>query len=500
MQSFREIREGGYVYIDKTEDIYQMVNTGKYYFLSRPRRFGKSLLVDTIDELFSGNQKLFEGLWVHEKWDWAKTNPVIHFDFANIGLRTRGLENAIIGALEDNANRLGISLHRKEYDLMFRELIEKASLNGKVVILIDEYDKPIIDFMDDLDLLEANRSIMKSFYSVLKPSDGYIRFLLITGVSQFSKVSIFSDLNNLDNISLIPQYGGIIGITQKELEENFAEEIDDLQKSNPNILTQIKDWYDGYTWNMNTWVYNPFSLLKFMKYQIFQNFWFETGTPTFLLKQLKMHSIYNVEDIEASSQDLSSFNTDNPDPGSLLFQTGYLTIKKISSDRQLYKLGFPNKEVKSSFLGGLLSTYRNTSGGDTLQLIKKLNRSLRGFDIEGVVNQLNALTSSIAYDHWKGDTESIFHILTYLTFKLSGVDVYTEVHSATGRCDILVKTELYIYVMELKLNGTAEDALHQIKNKGYLKPYESDLRKKIAVGISFSSAQRTVNDYKTEEL
>lgn len=354
--------------------------------------------------------------------------------------------------------------------------------------------------MDDPDLLEENRSIMKSFYSVLKSSDGYIRFLLITGVSQFSKVSIFSDLNNLDNISLIPQYGGIIGITQKELEENFVEEIDELQKSSPNILDQIKNWYNGYTWNMNTWVYNPFSLLKFMKYQIFQNFWFETGTPTFLWKQLKMRTIYNVEETEASSQDLSSFNTDNPDPGSLLFQTGYLTIKKISSDRQLYKLGFPTKEVKSSFLGGLLSTYRNTSGGDTLLLIKKLNRSLSEFDMDGVINQLNALTSSIAYDHWKRDTESIFHIVTFLTFKLSGVDVYTEVHSSAGRCDILVKTDLYIYVMELKLDGTAEDALQQIKDKGYLKPYGSDSRKKLAVGISFSSAQGTVRDYKTEEL
>ncbi|WP_460432037.1 ATP-binding protein, partial [Arachidicoccus ginsenosidivorans] len=239
LQSFQEIREGGYVYVDKTQAIYQLVKTGKYYFLSRPRRFGKSLLVDTIDKLFSGNKELFEGLWIYDKWDWTQTHPVIRISFSNIGVRTEGLEVAIYRSLETNARRLGLTLNESSYDQKFKELIEKASVNGRVVILIDEYDKPIIDFLEEPELAEANRAIMKNFYSIIKDSDEYIRFLFITGVSQFSQVSVFSDLNNLRNITLTSEFSSLVGITQEELEANFSEEIAALQKDRPDILTQI---------------------------------------------------------------------------------------------------------------------------------------------------------------------------------------------------------------------------------------------------------------------
>ncbi|HTN35829.1 MAG TPA: AAA family ATPase [Arachidicoccus sp.] len=376
LQSFREIREGGYVYIDKTEVIHRLVQTGKYYFLSRPRRFGKSLLVSTIEELFSASQELFEGLWIHDKWDWSKTHPVIHFSFSNMGVSTIGLEAAIYGALEDNADRLGVPLTKKGYDLQFRELIEKASAKGQVVILIDEYDKPIIDFLEELDKIEANRSIMKNFYSILKESDKYIRLLLITGVSQFSRVSIFSDLNNLRNITLSQQYGDLVGITQQELEENFAVEINEFQKERPNILKQLKDWYNGYTWNMKTWVYNPFSLLNFMAEPVFDNYWYSTGTPTFLVKQLKKLDIYNVEGIQMGSLELPNFDVDNPNPGSLLFQTGYLTIKSISPSRQVYELGYP-REVKASLLDGLLSIYRGVYPSGSVAIVEELQTAVQ---------------------------------------------------------------------------------------------------------------------------
>ncbi|SEA66334.1 PD-(D/E)XK nuclease superfamily protein [Arachidicoccus rhizosphaerae] len=499
IQSFREIRQGGYVYIDKTKIIHRLVETGKYYFLSRPRRFGKSLLVDTIEELFTGSKELFEGLWIHDKWDWTQTNPVIHFDFSSIGVNTGGLEAAIYGALEDNAGRLGVTLTKKGYDLQFKELIEKASAKGQVVILIDEYDKPIIDFLEEPEEVDANRSVMKSFYSILKGSDKHIRLLLITGVSQFSQVSIFSDLNNLRNITLSQQYGDIVGITQTELETAFAPEITELSKTNPDIVAQIKDWYNGYTWNLKTWAYNPFSLLNFMAEPVFRNYWYATGTPTFLFKLLKKMALYDIESIEMGSLELSDFNVEKPSPGALLFQTGYLTLKSISPDGDVFELGFPNREVKASLLDGLLSTYRETYPVGSIANVAKIKTALRNGDIGGLISQLNSLVTTIPYDHWNAGTESIFTVVTFLAFKLAGIDVHTEVHSAKGRCDVLAMTERYIYVIELKLDGTAEEALQQIKDKGYLQPYVADTRKKLAVGITFSSEKREVSQYQVAE-
>ncbi|UAY56582.1 ATP-binding protein [Arachidicoccus terrestris] len=499
LQSFREIRQGGYVYIDKTEIIHQLVETGKYYFLSRPRRFGKSLLVDTIEQLFSGKKELFEGLWIHDKWNWSQSHPVIHFDFSELPYKEIGLTESINRGLDRNAKQLGLSVSGDNIKDRFRDLIEKAALKGQVVILIDEYDKPIIDFLEEPGLMDTNRSIMKSFYSILKASDENIRFLLITGVSQFSQVSIFSDLNNLDNITLTTQYGGLVGITQKELEKSFAPEITELQKNRPDILAQIKEWYNGYTWNMQTHVYNPFSVLKFMKDPVFRNYWFATGTPSFLINILKKNNIYDVEGIRMGSLALSTFNPDHPNPGSLLFQTGYLTIKNISASGQVYELGYPNQEVKASLLDGLLSEYREMPSVDSVALIEDIQVALKAANIAGLVRQLNALIATIPYDHWKVDSESIFTIITFLTFKLIGVDVYTEVHSAKGRCDVLVKTDLYIFVIELKLDGSASEALQQIRKKGYLSPYVADLRKKLAVGISFSSENREVAEFLLEE-
>ena len=368
IQSFRKIRNGGYIYIDKTEIIHRLVQSGQYYFLSRPRRFGKSLLVSTIEELFSGNQELFDGLWIHDRWDWSKTNPVIHISFAALSYKEVGLSEAINSELKGIADQLGIELLGDNIKARFRELIEKASLKSQVVILIDEYDKPIIDFLEDPEMMEANRSIMKSFYSILKDSDIFIRLLLITGVSQFSRVSVFSDLNNLRNITLSTQYGAIAGITQAELEENFVPEITELQKDNPDILAQIKDWYNGYSWDIKTRVYNPFSLLNFMIEPSFQNYWYETGTPSFLILQLKKTAVYDVENIRLGRAELSCFEPDNPNPGSLLFQTGYLTIKSISSDGDVYELGFPNREVKASLLDGLLSSYPEIYPSGSLEL------------------------------------------------------------------------------------------------------------------------------------
>jgi len=503
IQSFREIREGGYVYIDKTQIIHTLAETGKFYFLSRPRRFGKSLLVDTIEELFSGSKDLFEGLWIYDKWDWTHTNPVIHLDFAELPYKEKGLKEAITYGLEINAKKHGVTLTGDSIKVQFRELIIKLSAKGQVIILIDEYDKPIIDFLEEPERLDTNQSIMKDFYSVLKARDKQIRLLLITGVSQFSKVSLFSDFNNLRNITLVSKFAAIAGITQEELEQNFFEEIADMQKDNPDVLSQIKQWYNGYTWNMKTWVYNPFSLLNFMNEPVFRNYWFETGTPTFLYRLLKKESVYDVESFRLNENSLSSFNTEHPNIGSLLFQTGYLTIKNISvtgpASEQLYELGLPNREVKASLLDGLLSIYRGKEQYDNLGYIRDLQASFSEGDVDGIINHINATITSIPYDYWKANSEYLFTVITYLLFKKVGMDVYTEMHSAKGRCDVLVRTVRFIYVLELKLDGSAAEALEQIKEKGYLKPYLNDTRKKIAVGMSFSSKAREVADYVVEE-
>ena len=355
LQSFREIREGGYVYVDKTEIIHRLVEMGKYYFLSRPRRFGKSLLVDTMEELFSGSEELFRGLWIHDKWDWAKTHPVIHFNFADMGGRTLGLETAIYRGLADNAARLSVSLSDTSYDQQFKELIQKASVKGQVVILIDEYDKPLIDYLDDTAQLDANRSVLKNFYSVLKGRDADIRLLFMTGVSRFSRVSVFSDLNNLRDITINAQFGTIAGISQTELERDFAIEIREIGKDRPDILAAIKEWYNGYWWRGPERVYNPFSLLNYMADPVFRNYWYVTGTPTFLIDQLRRLNIADMDGVRISEHALADFNTDNPEPAPLLFQTGYLTIKETKGTGQVFVLGYPNREVKESLLDGLLN-------------------------------------------------------------------------------------------------------------------------------------------------
>ena len=501
LQNFRKIREGGYLYIDKTEVIHRLVTTGSYYFLSRPRRFGKSLLVDTIEELFKGSEALFEGLWIHDQWDWSKKNPVIKLSISKISYQKLGLYDALSQEVDIQAESLDVVLTKTDLKSKFWELIEKTATHiGKVVVLVDEYDKALIDYLGDTEQLEENRSVFKQFYSVLKDADEHIRFLLLTGVSRFSKVSLFSDLNNLRDITLSNPFGTIAGITQAELERDFAQELAALQLENPDILEDIREWYNGYTWDSRkTRVYNPFSLLNFMADPVFRNYWYATGTPTFLFEQLRLRQLADMDGVRATANRLSDFNTDQLDMASLLFQTGYLTIRKELVPHQHFELGYPNREVRESFLEGLLNVYREPIQPDSADLTLDLKTALAAYDVPAMINALNALLGVIPYDHWRADRESIFTIITVLAFKMAGGEVYSEVHSAKGRCDVLVKTAAYIYVIEVKLDGTAQEALDQIERQHYLQPYADDRRTKVALGISFSSETRVVSEYLVEE-
>ena len=500
LQDFRSIKEEGFLYIDKTRLIHTLIESGKYYFLSRPRRFGKSLLLSTIKEIFNGSKDLFTGLWIENQRDWSRKHPVIHLKLSQINYQNFGLAVALSKELDAIADDLGIALAELDEKGKFRELIRKASAKGRVVILIDEYDKPIIDYLDNLSIAEENRSVFKSFYSVLKDSDEYIRLLMITGVSRFTKVSIFSDLNNLRDITLSPAYSTLVGITQAELESNFPEEIAEMQEQNANILQTLKTWYNGYSWNGVDRVYNPFSLLNFMSDRVFHNFWYRTGTPTFLVKMMQQRREFKFEDLYLSENSLGNFDIENPLSVPLLFQTGYLTIKEYDAADNIYTLDYPNKEVQQSLVDALLSAYRDVFPGDSMAVSNGLQKALKANDIEKLIAGLNAIISTIPYDHWKADSESIFHIIIHLTFKKIGLDVQSEVHSSRGRCDVLVQTATHIYAIELKLDATAEQALNQIFEKGYLNPFQSDSRIKTAIGINFSSIKREIENYIVKEI
>jgi hypothetical protein len=355
IQTFEKIINDNFLYIDKTEEIYHLTQFGSYYFYARPRRFGKSLMLSTIKSLYQGKKELFKGLWIEDQWDWSKKHPIIHIGFSGIGHGVIGLENAIQQELNKLAKNYNVQFNAKDYVTKFKELIEGiAKQKGKVVLLIDEYDKPIIDYLgEEIEVAENNRRILKSFYSIIKDCDPYIEFMIITGVSKFSKVSIFSELNNLTDITFHHRYSTLTGITQKELEENFKEEIKDLaafsNKTEEELMKKIKRWYNGYSWNGQEFLYNPYSILAYFDFREFKNFWFETGTPSFLLKIMKQQNSIKVSALEVDNTIFSSYSIKKIETIPLLFQTGYLTIKS-RKENDVYVVDYPNLEVWDSMM------------------------------------------------------------------------------------------------------------------------------------------------------
>jgi len=504
IQDFRKIREEGFVYVDKTEQIFRILKNGQYFFLSRPRRFGKSLLLSTLKELYSGQKALFEGLWIEDQWDWTSTHPVIWLKFSSQGTGTLGLEKAIHNMLDEAAQILGVRLPETSYDQKFKSLIQQTGKEQKVVLLVDEYDKPIIDYLDDMEQAEANRAVLKNFYSVIKDSDPYLELVFITGVSAFSKVSIFSELNNLSNISLHRYTDTLLGITQKEMEAYFSEPLRHIAEVEhmpvESLMDKVRLWYNGYSWNGTDRLYNPFSILRFLDAQAFQNFWFETGTPTFLVKEMRKHGYYNVEQVEATPEQLTSFHVGALDPIGVLFQTGYLTIDHFDKIFQQYILRYPNQEVRFSMQQHLLLVYQDKYPGNALAPVVAIAKALAVGDIEQVVATLNGAFASIPYDLWQKENEHFYHALVHLIFSLLGTYIRSEVHTARGRCDALVENEHYIYAFEFKLDGSAEAALQQIHEKGYLTPFQGSPREKMAVGINFSTEQKAVEGWKVERV
>lgn len=504
IQSFEEIRKGGFLYIDKTSLIYQLTHTGKYYFLSRPRRFGKSLLISTLGAYFRGKRELFSGLAMEglEK-DWL-TYPVLHLDLNAQKYDTaESLASILNDALSDWEKRYGAQPSETTLSLRFKGVVQRASeqTGRNVVILIDEYDKPLLQAIGNEPLLTDYRNTLKAFYGVLKSCDKYIRFALLTGVTKFSKVSIFSDLNNLEDISMRQIYSSICGITEEELVSNFMSDIERLSQTNGMSLEEVrlklKEWYDGYHFTaQGVDVYNPFSLLNVMKSGEFGSYWFETGTPTILVEMLKRnhYDLHRLTEEQTTADVLGSIDSMEDNPVPLLYQSGYLTIKGYDKRFGLYRLGFPNEEVEKGFISFLLPYYAKVGKSESIFQISRFAHEIESGDIDAFMQRLQSFFVDIPYELAR-DLELHYQNVLFIVFKLLGFYTQVEYHTSKGRVDLVLQTEEAIYIMEFKLEGTAEDALRQIEEKQYALPFASDPRKLYKVGVNFSNALRGIEKW-----
>ena len=506
IQSFRKLREGGNLYVDKTEHIYKLVNFGSYFFLSRPRRFGKSLTVSTIAELYSGSRELFEGLWIENRWDWSKVHPIVHISFNEIGYATSSLEQALHDRLDEIAAQHGLSLKAATYDQKFRELLHSLSaLKGKVVLLIDEYDKPLIDYLssEQLPIAKAHQQILKNFYSIIKNADSHLELVFITGVSKFSQVSLFSDLNNLDDLTIDENASALTGYTQEELERYFDEWLGWLQQKFPRqskdaLLEDIKTWYDGYTWDGETRLYNPFSILNFFKKRSFEDYWFKTGTPTFLIKKLEERGYLMPEELTVNRALFESYTLDNLELRSLLFQTGYLTIKSIDQYGQ-YRLGYPNREVEEAMYNHLVANLLNWEPLDSTRPVIQLKEALQANKLTEAVAIINAMLKDVPSHLLADKGEHFYHALVHLLFRYLGLFIRSEEHTSDGRMDAVVHTPSRIFLFEFKIGESAEAALRQIHDKGYADKFRADGKPITLVGINFDAKKRAVDAWQAVE-
>jgi hypothetical protein len=505
IQNFEKIRKEDYLYVDKTDLIYNLASGGSYYFLSRPRRFGKSLLISTLEAYFQGKKELFKGLAVERlEKEWT-VYPVLHLDL-NTGKydSIEALESILNITLNRWENLYGAGKDEKAPNERFLGIIRRAyEKTGKpVVILVDEYDKPLLQTIDNEELQNEFRATLKAFYSVLKTQDAYIRFALLTGVTKFSKVSVFSDLNNLEDISMTRSSANICGITETELHEQFDAQVGEMAEENDitkeECYAQLKEYYDGYHFRPNSeGIYNPFSLLNAFKNLEFGSYWFATGTPTFLITLLKNND-YPLEDLsrqEATFEVLSNVDSIKTSPVGILYQSGYLTIKDFDKEFKLYKLGFPNKEVEEGFTNNLKDFYLPTRSSDFS--VDKFVNDVRGGDVDSFLKRLQAFLADSSYQV-AGKKELYFQNTFFIIFKMMGFYTQIERTTSNGRIDVTIQTPNYIYIIELKLDGSAEDALQQINEKQYALPFQKDERKLYKIGINFSSENRNIDSWKVE--
>ena len=509
IQTFKEIITDNYLYIDKTDIAYNLINNYKYAFLSRPRRFGKSLFLDTLHNIFEGNKELFEGLAIYDKWDWSIKYPVIKISWDGKNRSLEDLKLNTINFITQNQKRLGVACEApKDHPSCFYELITKTSekYNQKVVILIDEYDKPILDMIDDIEQAKEHREFIKGLYSVIKGSDAYIKFTFLTGVSKFSKASIFSGLNMLTDISLDPVYGNICGYTQNDIENTFLPYLEGVD------LEKFKNFYNGYNFLKDD-IYNPFDTLLFISQNyLYRNYWFETGSPTFLIKLIQNNNYFlpNLSHLIVDERILDSFDIENLDLEVILYQSGYLTIDEMIIEDMgfateiRYKLKIPNIEVKLSFYNYILDTLFKQNHTLKQQTQKNIYKALSSGDIESFKQSLFTMFASIPYNNYaKNDIahyEGFYATIIYTYLASLGIQIIGEDVTNKGRIDLTLFVENTIYIIEFKMQNNTTNALKQIKEKKYYEKYLTKNKQIYLIGIEFDENLKNISVFEWEGL
>lgn len=508
IQNFESLRKDGYFYVDKTALIYQLANTGRYYFLSRPRRFGKSLLLSTLQAYFEGKKELFTGLAMEQlEQNWTKY-PVLHLD---LNARKYDTESSLLQELnkhlEEWESKYNSPFSDRAPEERFYKVIQRAyEMTGqRVVVLVDEYDKPMLQAIGNEELQREYRDTLKPFYGVLKSMDGYIRFAFLTGVTKFGKVSVFSDLNNLNDISMDRQFISICGMTEQEVHTNFEDELHELSQalgeSYDSICRELKERYDGYHFtSQSEGIYNPFSLLNTFYKKEFGNYWFETGTPSYLVELLKRdhYNLHRMSEEVTTADVLNSIDSTSCNPIPVIYQSGYLTIKGYDPRFRTYRLGFPNKEVEEGFIEYLLPYYTRVNKVESSFQITQFVREIESGDYDAFFRRLQSFFADTPYELVR-DLELHYQNVLFIVFKLIGFYVKAEYHTSEGRIDLVLQTDRFIYIMEFKLEGTAQEALQQIEEKHYALPFGQDPRKLLKIGVNFSSKTRNIEEWKVRE-
>ncbi len=504
IQNFEKIRNDGYLYVDKTEFVYRLATTGSYYFLSRPRRFGKSLLISTLHAYFEGKRELFDGLAVSRletKWE---RHPILHLDLNTEKYDTpESLDNLLNNALAQWEKLYGSEPTEVSLSLRFAGIIRRAceQTGHRVVILVDEYDKPMLQAIGNEALQDEYRNTLQSFYGALKTCDGYIRFAMLTGVTKFGKLSVFSSLNSLKDISMRKDFHAVCGITEQEFRDNFAPYVrrmsDELDLTPGEVLSEMARMYDGYHFVPNCpGLYNPFSVLNALDAQTFGSYWFATGTPTYLVKLLRLHD-YNLQSLsdEYVTEDiLNSIDVASTNPVPVIYQSGYLTIKDYDPEFRTYRLGFPNEEVEDGFFRFLLPFYTSVDRVEAPFHIQKFVEEIRAGQPEAFLHRLKSFFADTPYELVK-KLENHYQNVLYILCKLLGVYVRAEYHTSAGRIDLVLQTRDYTYVIEFKLDGTAEEALEQIMDESYSLPFDTGTTRVFRIGLNFSSETRNIEKW-----
>ena len=503
IQNFEKLRKSGYLYVDKTELIYRLVKRGSYYFLSRPRRFGKSLLISTLEAYFQGKRELFQGLAMEElEREWVQ-HPIFHLD---LNIEKYDSMESLGNILNDNLTRwenvYGREASEVSFPLRFAGVIRRAheQTGQRVVILVDEYDKPMLQAIHNEELQQEFRNTLKPFYGVLKTMDGDIKFALLTGVTKFGKVSVFSDLNNLNDISMDNRYVALCGMTGEEIHRYFEADLRELASTQKmtyqETCDRLKESYDGYHFVENSeGIYNPFSVLNTFDKMKFGSYWFETGTPTYLVELLKQNH-YNLEQMaheETNSEVLNSIYADES-PIPVIYQSGYLTIKDYDEEFGNYTLGFPNREVEEGFIKFLMPFYTNVDKVESPFEIQQFVKEIRNGKPDAFLRRLQSFFADTPYELIR-DLEVHYQNVLFIVFRLVGFYVKAEYHSSEGRVDLVLQTDRYIYVMEFKLEGTPEEAIRQIEEKHYTRPFEADSRQLFKIGINFNNKTRNIEKW-----